>query len=101
MVSIFSLGTLVSSSNNLIYQTFSPRNVAQTETQGYTTYTQYTWRGGVCSRNTGQPITSCTRSTLATGTNYRIRFLALKPFGNRNVASDYDIYYSPVFRLTT
>jgi len=99
MVSIFSLGTLVSSSNNLIYQTFSPRNVAQTETQGYTTYTQYTWHGRVCLRSTGQPITSCSRSTLATG-NYRIRFLALKPFGNRNVASDYDIYYTPVFRLT-
>ena len=86
------------SNYGIFYIVNAPRNVANPFAQSFSTGYGHLWRGHVCPPNLGITCTRATASLLPTG-QYKIRYAALKHFGNHSVSDDYDVYYTPSFTL--
>ncbi len=72
------------------YFTNYARNVGPSGIQSYTQSSQYAW-GGLVDSGYGA-------SSLPVG-QYRIRFSALKHFGNISNPNDFQVYRTPLFNL--
>jgi hypothetical protein len=81
-----------------LYLTNVPRNVATSSSQSHRQYYLYLWSGEVNDVVTSQNISFVTTRQLSFG-HYKLRFSALKHFGNFTDNDDFDIYYTPSFNL--
>ncbi|CAF1174551.1 unnamed protein product [Adineta ricciae] len=84
--------------NTFVYISDISRNTA-VETQSFSDSYQLLWYGSVCAAKSIKNCTTATASRLPQG-QYRLRFSALKHFGNISNPNDYDVYRSPSFLLT-
>ena len=75
-----------------------PRNVVGPRAQSFTRLYGRYWTGHVCLKNFTASHSKEKVSSLAVG-YYRIRYSALKHFGNINNPNDYDVYHTPPFAL--
>lgn len=93
---------MVDSDNHLLYEKEALRNVADTDSYPHSVSYGYIWHGKVSMFTTNPPqpeSNNYTDAQLSPG-KYRIRFSALKHFGNRESITDYEQYCSPPFQLT-
>ena len=74
-----------------------PRNTAVV-TQAYTQYDWDLWYGQVCPPTFKNNCTDSGAIDLSPG-QYRLRFAALKHFGNASNLDDYEVYRTPLFNL--
>src|ERR1700722_6117361 len=73
-----------------------PRNVASFTSQSYSPYYLIQWSGQVCLDFSSEGCISTQPSTLPAG-EYKIRFSALKHFGNPMNPNDYEVFRTPAF----
>jgi hypothetical protein len=85
-------------SEEAFYMINVPRNVATPESQSFLQYYPSVWNGHVCSKMVDANCTISESIMLPSG-EYRIRFSALKHFGNASNPADYDVYLTPPFSL--
>jgi hypothetical protein len=83
---------------NTFYQADVPRNVASTGVQSYSTSLSLSWNGDVCP-NVFNGTCSDSQTEILSSGEYRIRFAALKHFGNSTNPNDFEVYRSPAFNL--
>ncbi|CAF1482172.1 unnamed protein product [Rotaria magnacalcarata] len=74
-----------------------PRNGATLRGQGYRPYYGFTWTGYVTKIDPDQGNTF--NATRLLPGQYKLRFSALKHFGDRNNNNDYDVHYTPMFHV--
>ena len=93
-----SYGLIFSDLNNeTIYQSDRWRNVAE-KISPFTEYRIDSWLGEICPDVSNQNCSSSQPIRLAPG-QYRIRFSALKHFGNLTNPDDFEIHHTPPFNL--
>ena len=85
-------------SNEAFYLTNVRRNTAVPDVASFMQYYPLVWTGHVCQKMLGANCTDSEAIQLPSG-EYRIRFAALKHFGNANDPADYDIHLTPSFNL--
>lgn len=85
------------SPDGVLYFDNVPRNVIS-RTQSFRPAYGCVWKGHTCTKNLTMDCTMENSSELAAG-NYRLRYAALKHFGDKNKPDDYDVYYTPPFSL--
>ena len=73
-----------------------PRNIAATSSRSYEQYSLYWWSGLVSKVVTNESQSSLLTTRLTRG-YYKLRFSALKHFGNFSQTGDFEVYYSPSF----
>lgn len=96
---LYSYGLLrEQSSDNALYWMNRPRNVASLNVQSFSPLSLKTWAGKVCLGVSNATCSDSQTNLLPSG-QYRIRFSALKHFGNPMNPNDYEIYRSPKFNL--
>lgn len=95
----FSYGLVYSAEgSSAFYMINVPRNVVGPGAQSFTRLYGRYWTGHVCPKNFTANYSKDKASSLPIG-YYRIRYSALKHFGNVNNPNDYDVYYTPPFAL--
>jgi hypothetical protein len=75
-----------------------PRNVASNEVQSYYVAYGIFWSGDICPKVLNATCSDSETDRLPSG-EYRIRFSALKHFGNSTNPDDFEVYHTPVFYL--
>ncbi len=80
-------------------QAFYMTNVQRNGPQPLTLTYDMSWKGHVCPTILGANCTNLTANTVSPG-QYKIRFSALKHFGDDTDPADFDIYRTPPFNLT-
>ncbi|CAF3304435.1 unnamed protein product [Rotaria socialis] len=74
-----------------------PKNGATLTGQGYRPYYGFAWTGYVVKIDPDQENTF--NATRLLPGQYKLRFSALKHFGDRNNNNDYDVHYTPMFHV--
>lgn len=75
-----------------------PRNAGSNLAAPFIPFYNVNWNGLVCRREFGVGCDNANTVLLLAG-QYRIRFSALKHFGNAAKSNDYDVYVTPLFNL--
>lgn len=88
----------IGNSENTFYVTNVPRNVASLEVQSYNAFMSVIWNGGVCQGTFNETCLDSQRTRIPAGV-YRLRFSALKHFGNVENSADFEVYRTPSFNL--
>jgi len=81
----------------LVFQDW-PRNVAPPNTQSHTTSYDFLWNGKSSTFFPDQMVIDPVTKTLPVG-QYKVRFIALKHFGDLMNPNDYEVYTTPPFNL--
>lgn len=96
---LFSYGLVRSAdSENTLYLANQPRNVASLTVQYFAPVVVKIWSGYVCP-NIMNATCSNAQAIRLPPESYRIRFSALKHFGNLTNPMDFEVYYTPAFNL--
>ncbi len=81
-----------------LFKTNAPRNVNSTSVESFSVFYIIIWKGRVCPKMLGANCTNLQASPVPPG-QYKLRFSALKNFGNATNPADFDIYRTPPFNL--
>lgn len=87
-----------SATQDAFYLTNLPRHVGAEEVQAYSPYSSVFWFGDVCQGVLNQTCLDSQTNLLSPGI-YRLRFSALKHFGNATNPADFEVYRTPPFEL--
>jgi hypothetical protein len=96
---LYSYGLAYSSSDGgAFYLTSVSRNVVSPLAQSFSQFYAIFWNGYVCPTILGGNCTDAQSNTIPPG-EYKIRYSALKHFGNDMNPNDFDVYITPPFKL--
>lgn len=95
---LYSYGLIHSDNDNeTVYYRHKWRNAATTISP-FSVYNLIEWRGDVCPDISNANCSRLQPIRLSLG-QYRLRFSALKHFGNEMNSNDFERYYTPAFNL--